>query len=432
MSQTNSANTFSPVSLAIGMLSGITVKFAGTVYIGEILSISYLVLTVRLNPSPQKLIPKYLIWFVALWAIAQLFSDILNNSTIPDTLKGVGAPIVFLLSMLGLLSFFIRKSNRYPSFLIGLALGILLDLVALNPTQYFLTSNQWKWGYGNAITSIVIVLTSFFFSKQSQNKFSLTTLSLLIILAAIGISNDSRGSLGFIIIYGVYILCNCYPLNLGIERLRYDTSKGVPILMGVILSFLILINFSLGILYTQTPIASLLSPATYEKTVRQAKSSLGLLAGGRSEFFASSQAFLDKPLLGHGSWAQDPTGFYNSLRLQRAYDFGEDIDTEIQAGNIFRQEFVLIPAHSFLMGNLVWSGVFGGLIWFYVLYALADIFIRFHSSLNFYFFNGLSALTWSIFFNPFSYTTRFSTAVFLASLFAFVAFSSSRSGLVRR
>ena len=38
----------------------------------------------------------------------------------------------------------------------------------------------------------------------------------------------------------------------------------------------------------------------------QSRGKLGLLIGGRPETLVSVRAALDSPLLGHGSWAQDP------------------------------------------------------------------------------------------------------------------------------
>ena len=85
---------------------------------------------------------------------------------------------------------------------------------------------------------------------------------------------------------------------------------------------------------------------------------LGVLVGGRSEVLVSSQAIIDSPILGHGSWAKDFA--YVDLLTDRLSSLGYEI------GGGF-SDVGLIPAHSYLMGSWVWSGFLGGLFWLAIL-----------------------------------------------------------------
>jgi hypothetical protein len=192
--------------------------------------------------------------------------------------------------------------------------------------------------------------------------------------------------------------------------------------MGVALSVFIS-SFGLGFIILNPMVASIMPDATYIKTVKQAQSSFGLLLGGRSEILASFEAFADKPLLGHGSWAKDNSGVYNALRIQRAFDLGEDIDLTI-LDRVHMDDVRLIPTHSFIMGGFVWAGIAGGLFWIYMLYWLANVYVRHAHDLNFYYFIGIYEFVWGILFSPFAYSTRFSSAVFVASLIAYTVFLS--------
>jgi hypothetical protein len=152
-----------------------------------------------------------------------------------------------------------------------------------------------------------------------------------------------------------------------------------------------------------------------EKYRSQASNPYGMLFAGRTELLISTQAFLDRPVLGHGSWAVDD-GTYISDYLRLRYLYGVD---EFQ----WREESYssrLIPAHSFLMGALVWAGVLGGVFWIYVFYMSVRALLLNLGHLPIYFYNGLFFLMWDIWFSPFAAVTRWSSALILAPLLAYV------------
>ena len=109
-------------------------------------------------------------------------------------------------------------------------------------------------------------------------------------------------------------------------------------------------------LYSVTASQGLLGPEARSKYEDQG-GALGTLLGGRPEALVSSQAILDSPILGHGSWARDP--FYAQLLAERQRTLGYDV-TPAYVGTD------LIPAHSYLLGAWVWSGFLGALFWFAV------------------------------------------------------------------
>jgi hypothetical protein len=408
-------------SFAIGALSGVTLKVFGSLYVGEIFAVLYLIL--RLSKGDNaKVIPRQFLYLAFLWALVQAISDSINDIVLIQSLKGVGAPLILIFGIAGFSLYFLKDINRIPSFLIGLQLGILFDTTVINKTIFFVSNNQWKWAYYGPISTIIIVYTSFFIlNRRSVSPILLTFVSMLV-LGIIGLANESRGSLSLVLMYVIYLFFRYSIIQRILSFLNSVRPLGSYVLIVLSCLLLYITSLSLGFVLSQGFFESIMSSKTYEKTAKQSASSLGLLAGGRSEFLVSSKAFLEKPILGHGSWAEDRTGFYRLFRINRAYELGEELDLQTSYAQLQYQlstDVSLIPTHSFLMGALVWGGILAGAFWVYILYWLADTYLRLHSFVNFYFFNGIILLVWNILFSPFGYSTRFSTAIFISTLLVF-------------
>jgi O-antigen ligase len=128
--------------------------------------------------------------------------------------------------------------------------------------------------------------------------------------------------------------------------------------------------------------------------------SLGVLVGGRSEILVSSQAVIDSPMLGHGSWAKDFA--YVDLLGDRLSSFGY----EMGAG---ASDLGLIPAHSYIMQSWVWAGLLGGVFWLAILaiavWLLANLYasrVELAPLLTF----STMLLLWNIAFSPYGSSAR--------------------------
>jgi hypothetical protein len=106
-------------------------------------------------------------------------------------------------------------------------------------------------------------------------------------------------------------------------------------------------------LYSAAASQGLLGPDAKSKYILQA-GAFGTLLGGRPEALVSTQAILDSPILGHGSWAKDPT--YARLLAERQKALGYQPTAEYVGTD-------LIPAHSYLLGAWVWAGFLGAVFW---------------------------------------------------------------------
>lgn len=148
----------------------------------------------------------------------------------------------------------------------------------------------------------------------------------------------------------------------------------------------------------------------YEKYRRQSKSGSGvlrLLMSGRAETFIGFFACLDKPVLGHGPWAIDTKDYIeNFLRDYGDYeDYQNLVHTRVYWGSLGYSVVKVIPGHSHIVTFWLWYGIFGLLLWLYVLWLIYKYFTKYLDVVPQwfgYFAVTISASLWGIFFSPYS------------------------------
>jgi hypothetical protein len=385
----------------IGLIASQKINIIGELFVGEILLIIYLILGIhRLRLSG---IEKKIIFFALLWASAQFLSDLVNKTELSDFLKGIVTPLIFTSTIVGLSLYLRNNIERMPSFLLGSAIGELINLL-YQPSDFFLY-NPWKWGLGNAILSIFVLYFSFFLRLKSV----LILFAALFFFLLISLFFNSRGLAIFPLLSAIGYAY--FQAERGKKFLKLFSGKtGTLRLLLVIVPIIYLLNTGASALFSSDLILSNVSTEAAEKYKKQANSQYGIVLGGRSEIFISLQAFIDKPLLGHGSWAKDK-GYYRRKFFSEELDYEESMSKFRTAVNMSN----LIPAHSYLMGALVWSGILGGLFWIILLDSMTARFIRTMGKLPVYFFVAMLSFIWNIFFSPFGADARWSSAIFIAA-----------------
>ena len=397
---------FSLMPFLIGLIVSEKLYLFGEVYIGEILAIGYIVFNfkkIRLSGSEITIIV-----FALLWAVSQLISDLLNNSEVVDAFKGIFAPIVLSCTLIFFLKYTKDKVRRLPSLLLGITIGELVHLL-LFPTEYFI-GNFWKWGFGQALIGMFVIYFSFFI-KTKSNVLLFFVLGFFLIVS---LYFDAR-SLAIFPLFSALVYSMFYGKGKSILSKRfYDNWVGIKI-FSILLPVLVVINLGASALFSSQYVLSQFSNDAADKYKMQASGAYGILLGGRSEILASGQAFLDKPLFGHGSWAKDKSGYQEKyMELIYLLEYTDKSNIEVRDDS-------LIPVHSFLMGALVWAGFAGGVFWLVVLNKTLKIFIKDLNSFPFYYYIGMIGFVWNVFFSPFGANARWNTAVFLAALFTYSA-----------
>jgi hypothetical protein len=162
--------------------------------------------------------------------------------------------------------------------------------------------------------------------------------------------------------------------------------------------------------YSQLAQHGYLGPAAAKKYAAQDQGQFGVITRGRPEIFISTQAVLDSPVVGHGSWAKDP----RYVQLLRARGF------QLSPGLVQQP---LIPTHSYIMGAWVDGGILGVPIWLWV-FALAvrALFVAYRSNhplVPLASFASLSLL-WDIVFSPYGGSSRLVVPFYVLLLVALV------------
>lgn len=154
----------------------------------------------------------------------------------------------------------------------------------------------------------------------------------------------------------------------------------------------------------------------YERQTRFGSGIFDFLRSGRSEFFIGLSAIVNNPILGYGTVPIDKYGYVENYFLR--YATIEDWENLIRFGGYNDIDGVtLIPSHSHIIGFWISNGIFGLLLWLYVLKLIFDYFRRTIVSLPQvfpYVCFMTPSIIWSIFFNP--YTNRFTIPLYITCI----------------
>lgn len=107
----------------------------------------------------------------------------------------------------------------------------------------------------------------------------------------------------------------------------------------------------------------------FEEQTRRGNSAMAMLMAGRGEFFAGLYCAIKNPIIGYGPWAVDHEGL--SGEFLREYGATEDYETYLRfqqaTANQTGRRQVVIPSHSCIVGFWTWYGIFGLVLWLYIL-----------------------------------------------------------------
>lgn len=391
--------------LILGFLSSLKVNIFGDIYCGEIIFSVYLIFCLR-NLRYNRDISISIV-LLMIWVVQQFVSDLVNNTVFVNSAKGVGAPVLLMLTVLGMYQFFQKNPERVRLYLLGVYIGAMASQV-LAPSMYFL-SNPWKWGVGIALLNFTVVWFMWGRDENLAVKGGVL-LPILVIFSFISMYFDARTLAVFPLIAFAFMFFSRsdFVQRFGRKLVGRGGYSLRPIVFLVLIIFLS--NWLFTAVFSSDAIRSMLPSSTAEKMASQVRGEYGMVLGGRAEILASISAFADKPFLGHGSWAEDKLGYQDSLTRQlynldyleqEFWDFGNN----------------LIPVHSYLMGAVVWAGFLAGLFWLYMLrFTIWSLLVNGRELNYFHYLNGVLFL-WAILFSPFGASARWSAAIYISVMF---------------
>lgn len=381
----------------LGMISSQKITFFGEVFIGEILCAGILFFnlkTVRIFKGGRPLLI-----FLGVWFLAQLLSDLVNQTEFIKAVKGILAPVFVAIILIGLTTIFHKRYGQLPLYIIGVFIGMWLSRVI--GSEYY-QSNPWKWGLGGSVVLCFFTWLEFY-CKKNRHAYLLFG---SVIFVVISMFNSSRSMAMFIV-----ATCSLVLAARWIKEMRVYIRMGSSLLgffqfVLFILLSIFLVDRLVAVLFSYGPFLDLLPPLDALKYQTQAESKWGVILGGRTELLVSLEAFFDAPILGHGSWPENSYYTYGLLDMVDASG-GSLMDLNVAESNV---KSFLIPTHSYLMGAVVWGGFFAGLFWLRVIKQFSEGFLNpkvITSPLLSYI---TIWLLWGVLFSPFGADARwFST-----------------------
>ena len=149
----------------LGFSTVFSVHFVGDLYGAEILLIlvfpALAILRGRRALRPEL---KLVYGLMGLWLVGLVVADAYNNIAIVDRLRGTALIVFFAINLLGMSMLLGGNEKRKLIYLIGLMMGALAA-VKLQPSPAF-ASYPWKFGYAWATMQLVLLLSSYFYSRR--------------------------------------------------------------------------------------------------------------------------------------------------------------------------------------------------------------------------------------------------------------------------
>lgn len=394
--------SFSPLWMFLGVLAATKIVIVGEIRIGEIIALALLPFLLV-----QGKVSRHAVWFLgvaAIWSLGQFISDLVNHTAFNDMLKGVFAPLVMAGTATTLVQLFSRSPQRIPPFLLGMGIESIFQVFTSPTVQQ--TEEPWKWGIGVGVLAIGLVFLSFFHVK-SRIVMLLATGVFAAICLYFGARSLAMFPLAGLLVYTFWTTRWASPFKHWLQG-----NFGALKLSAFIALAVIALNSGLTLFFSSGLLDPYLSPEIAQKYRLQASADVGVLLAGRSESLISLKAYRDAPILGHGSWAQDKADYMNEY-ISLRYRLG------IQEEDKFEDDNTLIPAHSYLIGAMVWAGIAGGVFWVLFTWRMLSIYLSTAPMLPLYFHVGMVTYLWNLLFSPFSSTARWELAVFFAVLLAY-------------
>jgi hypothetical protein len=329
-----------------------------------------------------------------LWLMSQVATDLIMETPFADYARGWANIIVTLLAFCFLHSFLRDRPARLWAFACGTAVGGVLSFL-ISPSISARTGGTdgwWKFGLAQPVTQFVCCLLCL---PLLRRRFILGSSSLLA-LGGLHFMLGHRSAAGVTLAAGLFLLLE------GIFRRNQQRGRGqispllitVVIVPGVLLAYE-LYDYAKHHAWTEYSL---------EDKIRAQQGAFGSLVGGRQGLYGTLTAIGDSPLIGHGSWGKNPKYRLSQIDLEK-YGYQVDLEDELDPR--------LIPAHSYLLGAWVESGVLGAVFWTWCLILAARGLKRLHRldhPLAPILYVSLVWFAWNIVFSPLKGGERVSAA----------------------
>lgn len=337
----------------------------------------------RLNQPGIK--PIYIL--MLLWLGSQGIADLYRQTPFVDWTRGEATIIFFAIDLAFFVVILSQNPRRKLGFMVGFAIGSLL--AARFAPVGLAEDDPWKFGYATGVNLLAVLAGSYFIDKR---RYLLCTLAL-VGMVGINLLANFRSP--------VLLLLVAAPFTLPLIPERIGRLRLLP-RAGSLSRVAVLVVLALGAAAIAIGLVRFATASGFIGEDAQAKNESqlqgGFLLAGRPEIVVSSQAVLEHPFIGWGSFGRSYKYVEMLSDFQARYGFQTDLtDTEENLQG-------LIPAHSHIMGAWVWAGVLGAVFWVYIFRLAGKALLRLSllkPPLALFYAFLLVSFLWDILFSPF-------------------------------
>ena len=357
-------------------------------------------------------LPRTFLALLALWLAGQVATDLVRETEFRDYIRGWARIVFTALNFCALYLLLYGSRRRLVLFALGLAVGGFLSY-AIIPSD-FARVWPWKFGIGSATSLLAAVVSAW----RPASTVPLVPAVPLFLVFAYSAVVGARALAGVAFAASFYILVQQILGRRSVASVRPSVFRlFLFCATGAVLATLLINSYEFAVE----------AGFTHEDAARitewQREGAFGLLLGGRSEIFASGQAVMHSPILGHGSWAKN-ADYAARILDARMHGYALHLMSHFHMD--------LIPTHSHLMGAWVEAGILGTVVWLWsivlILRVLANLYPTREPLGPLVAFIGFLML-WDILFSPFGAERRLTVPFNLVLMMSI--WDALRAGLPR-
>ncbi len=393
------------LAFLFGLGATISIRLVGIFAISDLIAIFFLpFLVFKQNMFTDRRFRRVII-LLLLWMASTIVSDIYNDTSTINSIKGIFTLVPFL-ACLVFAYWLLRKNYELMiPFLWGYAISFTLsagfgfDAFYIEMIQTKGVTEVSQLGHYNKIRIwIISAFISGAFAITYFKKYPKFVTLVIFLFSFIVLIDGSRSTF---LIYFIVALSLIYILRIT----KYLPWEGVLWSMNLkrkvtrFSIYIILLIFIAKEVYSISVTSGYLGENERQKYEDQSNTKIGLFSG-RGEIISSLLAIKDSPILGHGSYAIDNFGYgYKAAKLIGANDLSLEWNMNIIGENY-------IPTHSHIWQAWVYNGFLGGVFWIYILCGILIVFMinylfSFPKYQAYVLFASIGTF-WSILFSPFS------------------------------
>ena len=356
-----------------------------------LISVVFLYLLFRRRIRIATPVGKWLMVLCSLWLASQCVTDIVRHSAFMDYARGwsnIGMTIAYLAVLWTLLY---GKPRRIVLYGWGLVLGSILTFF-ISPDD-LMTDYPWKFGLSLPVTLAVFLLAS---RKDCRDSWPVT---MSAVIGVINFGLGARGVGGFCLVTALYLQVIRVMRRRGMAGRKLNARSVMTVAGSIIIGFACILW-----VYQFAARRGILGEDARSKYEAESSGKYGILLGGRTEMLGYLPAIYDSPILGHGSWAKDPTYLIaeREALAMMGYTISDELSTDLM-------EDAMIPTHSYIFGAWVDAGILGALFWGWIWVLTARILMQVHPPslvmLPLLTFAAFSLL-WDVLFSPYGAQMR--------------------------